>query len=609
MYARKSGQKTLFDVENWVGPAKQKRLEKSWAGPFQEHVLPLLIGAEPKFASFYSPDRGAPNKPIAVLLGLCLLKEMYDLTDAQVVELFEFSLQWQFALDTPCDSAHVCPKTLYNFRQKLASDDLASDVFKQVVDAVIAAWGLKTDRHRLDSTHLVSNMKVLSRLGLFVKTLEQFLHWLRRHAPEALGELPARFSERYLDREGYFSDAKSSESRRRLEECAQDVWYLVERFRGDLPICASDAYGLLVRLFEDQCEVKSRQRDEKVSVAEDVAPPAAPSGEEQPGPSRGDPPEGSDNGAGESGELPDGNGCVEMENNAGCAEVGGAAPQEDVRPDDAEPEIALKSEIASTSLQSPSDPDATYSGHKGKGYQAQICETCNPGNPFQVIDCVEVEGAHKSDQEAAGRIHSDLIARGHQPETTYADSGYVSAKNILEAEASGVRLVGPASGGKPKPGRLGLGDFKFNAGRDQILECPGGQVPDGHRASRTPGTTFACFSQDKCLGCSLKAQCPARHTRAGSVVQFRAEDVVVGQRRKEQQTPQFKSEYKIRSGIEGTNSQLKNRQGFARTRVRGSPAVRVVSIFKVLGANVWRVVKHALNVARSASRTPQTAVA
>ena len=27
------------------------------------------------------------------------------------------------------------------------------------------------------------------------------------------------------------------------------------------------------------------------------------------------------------------------------------------------------------SLQNPSDPDATYSGHKGQGYQVQIMET------------------------------------------------------------------------------------------------------------------------------------------------------------------------------------------------------------------------------------------
>ena len=38
-------------------------------------------------------------------------------------------------------------------------------------------------------------------------------------------------------------------------------------------------------------------------------------------------------------------------------------------------ELKAPKEIVSDSLQNPSDPDATYSGHKGQGYQVQIMET------------------------------------------------------------------------------------------------------------------------------------------------------------------------------------------------------------------------------------------
>jgi len=42
--------------------------------------------------------------------------------------------------------------------------------------------------------------------------------------------------------------------------------------------------------------------------------------------------------------------------------------------------VVVKSnkEVPSDSLQNPSDPDATYDGHKGKGYQVQLVETCQP---------------------------------------------------------------------------------------------------------------------------------------------------------------------------------------------------------------------------------------
>ena len=51
-------------------------------------------------------------------------------------------------------------------------------------------------------------------------------------------------------------------------------------------------------------------------------------------------------------------------------------------------------DIASDSLQAPSDPDATYSKHKGKGYQVPLGETCHPDNPVELITHVAVEGAH-----------------------------------------------------------------------------------------------------------------------------------------------------------------------------------------------------------------------
>jgi hypothetical protein len=38
-------------------------------------------------------------------------------------------------------------------------------------------------------------------------------------------------------------------------------------------------------------------------------------------------------------------------------------------------ELKNPKEIVSDSLQNPSDPDATYSGHKGQGYQVQVMET------------------------------------------------------------------------------------------------------------------------------------------------------------------------------------------------------------------------------------------
>lgn len=529
MHVPKTGQKTLFDVELALPDQKVNRLVHSWAGSFREHVLPLLIEMEPSFAKFYSPDMGAPNKAIAILLGLLIIKENEDLTDAQVVERFEFDLQWHYALDVPSSAAHICPKTLYNFRQKLMTDNTLQKVFETLCDRLIEQWDIKTTRHRIDSTHIVSNMKILSRLQLFVKTIEQFLK--RKKNRDRVSRLPKRFHERYLDREGYFCDSKSSEARRRLDQCARDLWWLIDHFRGNKEVERQKSYQLMKRLFEEQCVVDEEAEDE-----------------------------------------------------------------------DGAPRISLKppKEIDSDTLQSPSDPDATYSGHKGKGYQAQLGETCHPDNPFQVIDYVKVEGAHESDQNAAESFHENLKSRGHEPAETFADTGYISGPNIIEAEAQGVNLIGPMPGRDCEEDKLTAADFEFNAERSRVERCPAGHEPVDHKSSKTEGTINVCFDRAKCDECPMQNNCPTRKTRKHRIYTINSATAAGQQRRRQETTAEFKEAYKIRSGIEATNSHLKNERGMKRLRVRGSPAVMLSVVFKVIAENVSRMARHVLETVEAA---------
>jgi hypothetical protein len=53
-----------------------------------------------------------------------------------------------------------------------------------IKDEVIEKWFIKTSRHRLDSTVILSNMKIIFRQGLFIRTIEKFLLKERDHEPE-----------------------------------------------------------------------------------------------------------------------------------------------------------------------------------------------------------------------------------------------------------------------------------------------------------------------------------------------------------------------------------------------------------------------------------------
>ena len=96
-------------------------------------------------------------------------------------------------------------------------------------------------------------MMILNRLGLFVKTIESFLGKLERMDVQQLNGLPQRFFDRYINRKGYFADSKSSQSLprtgsgagRKLQDCAKDLAYLIDRFGEDPKISKLKQYRFI----------------------------------------------------------------------------------------------------------------------------------------------------------------------------------------------------------------------------------------------------------------------------------------------------------------------------------------------------------------------------
>jgi hypothetical protein len=305
MFRKTAPQRSLLECEFLVPPEKKARLEKSWAKPFRDRILPLID--EDVFRDAFCEDNGRPNKSIRLLVCLHILKEWNDLTDEQVLEHLEFNLLWQYALGITAEQAHTCQKTMHNFRMLLMESKRAQRAFERVTRALAEADGLNLGRQRLDSTHVLSNIAVLTRLGLFVETVTNFLKELRREELDAFESLDAGYARRYLEREGYFSDAKREQARRRLPVVAEDVYALVSTFETDVEVSKLESFEVLVRLFEEQCEVVENGNGDK------------------------------------DGDAKGGSSCAPLR-----------------------VQVVAPKTVSSDSLQSPYDPDATY-GHKGKG--------------------------------------------------------------------------------------------------------------------------------------------------------------------------------------------------------------------------------------------------
>jgi hypothetical protein len=255
-----------------------------------------------------------------------------------------------------------------------------------------------------------------------------------------------------------------------------------------------------------------------------------------------------------------------------------------------EEKVIVKDKTGGTVMQNPSDPDATYDGHKGAGYQAQVTETCHPDNEAQLITCVLPQTAAEPDGAAVAPVLEDLKASGLLPEELLADTQYPDDENVQLAESYGVELVGPVPGAEPSgwPDDLTIDDFVIDETTEQVTCCPDGHAPVSSVPHPASGRTHTTMPARACGPCAFRHQCPVQERQDGYHLEHTAKQRRMAARRREQQTEVFRERYRRRSGIESTNSGLKRRMGLGRLRVRGRPRVFQAIYLKVTGWNILR---------------------
>ena len=251
--------------------------------------------------------------------------------------------------------------------------------------------------------------------------------------------------------------------------------------------------------------------------------------------------------------------------------------------------VILKKKTGGDVMQNPSDPDATYDGHKGPGYQVQLSETCNEENEAQLITSALVQTACQADAHAVEEVLDDLSAHGLSPEQMLADSAYAGDDNVQLAEEQGVELVGPVAGCSTQNDEsLTIDDFNIDETTEEVVYCPAGCKPETSEHHTETGKTKTVMATSDCGRCEFRRQCPVRKAHAGYQLDHTAKERRLAARRKEQETDVFRERYKVRGGIEGTNSGLKRKTGLGRLRVRGKPAVAHAIYLKIAGWNILR---------------------
>jgi len=267
--------------------------------------------------------------------------------------------------------------------------------------------------------------------------------------------------------------------------------------------------------------------------------------------------------------------------------------------------LKVPKKIPSDSLQNPSDPDATYSGHKGQGYQVQIQETfCDQepdeeeDRPLRLITHVDVEPAHNSDANALIPAIEATEEQNLKPQELTADSLYGSDDNCEQAKRHGVELVAPTMGSVDED-KISLADFKFSE-KDEITACPRGNCPAKIRKKKRISIGF---SSHDCESCPELSRCPVKKGKKLYYLRYADKEMRIAKRRKYEESDEFKDRYRWRAGVEATMSEYDRRTGAKHLRVRGLKAVRYCATLKALGINIFRAA-----TARAASMMPGKAL-
>ena len=240
----------------------------------------------------------------------------------------------------------------------------------------------------------------------------------------------------------------------------------------------------------------------------------------------------------------------------------------------------------------PQEPEARLmpcEGRQDPAYNAQAVADAQA----QSVVAAEVVNEESDNGQLIPMLEEVEANLGKVAETTVADGGYVSGKQLQEAEARGQAVLVAAGGetGGAKPGAYHSTKFTYDEAGDAVL-CPRGERlrfegmvnKGGEREARR----YRCQSYEQC---PVRALCSKR--RDGRRIEISPQYGALQRQRDKRQTPGGKALMRQRSGlIEPVFATIKQAMGFRRWTVRGLDNVRTQWALLCTAHNLKKLYPH-----------------
>lgn len=514
---------TLEDSVNNMPKYLRKILEKSWAQPFQEYIFPNIN--EERFAVLYSENHATrPNSPVNVIIGLLMLKELFRLSDEELIGSLYFDTRFQYALRTTSyEKQPVSINTLSNFRarlyeyEKATGIDLIQEEVEEQAELIARYIRLDNKKIRMDSFMVSSSCKKLSRIELVYSVNAQFVKLLNKLAANLIPEECKAYLEKGHKNETIYK-THDKESEGKLEFLLKQSIALYQAgIKGGENITTTEEFQLLSRMLNEQLTDKNFE-------------------EPSPKPSK---------------------------------------------------------EISPKSLQSPTDPDATYRKKYGDniGYVANVVETFNDKN--SLITNYDLKPNTYSDSKFADDVIEKLVEKIDETSSNtqlIVDGAYYEQERAEKAAEKGIDLIpGELVGRKPSSEKLSYAQFIIDEENKKVLKCPGGQQPIGSYYSSKSYT--AKFDKEKCSNCPHFGNCPIKEQKKFNVIRFSDKRYKTDLQRQKMDTEEYIKIANERAGIEGIPSVFRRRYNIDNMPVRGFVRSKIWFGFKVAAFNIKKLIK------------------
>lgn len=253
-------QMSFYDTFFGLTDREQKFLKDSWATFFADEIFPLID--EKPFSVLYSDNEASrPNNPINVIIAALLLKEIFDLSDDELLESILLDPRFQYALHTTsCREQPFSDRTISRFREKCmkyaleTGIDLMHNCIVSLSQAIAEICGISGRVRRMDSTMIESNIRTLSRNELLYKSLENFIKYLHNNKHDDLLEGLMEYTDcNNLNRVIYHK--RSSEAESVSVKLLRDADTLLSRCADEYK--DEESFQILMRCLNEQTVVEN----------------------------------------------------------------------------------------------------------------------------------------------------------------------------------------------------------------------------------------------------------------------------------------------------------------------------------------------------------------